>query len=152
MAATDYKPNRNTAVITVIVIAVVLFCIAFFKTHQLIISITVTGLVIMLSFTWSYLNEQVVSIIIHPEKKMLSAYVWSWHKKKIIQLSLEEITITYKEEIGAKGTKRPSLKIYKKGKLLLEIIPGISGWSNKTLEQIAEHVQLINSGYFNAAK
>lgn len=138
-------PNSTSSIPTFGVVLGVIFCTAFFKSSQFIVSISISLLVGVVLFVFIYLNKRVCQIQINKQKKLLKITVQTWVKKKIVQFPISETSVSYKNEIGAKGTIRKSLKIYYENKVRFEVIPGLSGWSDKTLNIIVKEIQSIKA-------
>ncbi|MDX2002458.1 MAG: hypothetical protein SFW35_08495 [Chitinophagales bacterium] len=86
--------------------------------------------------------ERIDIIVINHKEKVIEITIRRFFKQRILKLSLKETIITYKDEIGPRGSIGPMMKIYRSNQLLLKIIPGLSGWSDQTLKEIVTQIQM----------
>ena len=63
--------------------------------------------------------------------------------RTIIEHQVQDVSSEFKIEARARGMKVKVFKIFCDGEILIEAVPGLSGWSESTLKQIKEKIEAL---------
>jgi hypothetical protein len=130
------------------IITIILFVLTFLDSHKLVLSIIIAVSTNMILLLLAFIQKQVLNIKIDSDNGTIIIRMKKIYKEEIAVLLINEIDVSFKNEIGAKGTIRPSFRIKRGSTLIIEIVPGISGWSNDILETIERCISKIKTNNF----
>lgn len=140
-----FKLSLSAISLKLLLIGIVFNCFFFLVTtgFNLIVYfisfILIVGLEIFIFFMKPFLYKIVIienSIYFYYRKLLVNSYC-----KEINQ---NELSFSYKLEIGARGIESYELRFYKNEKKIVGIGRGFDGWTQETLDNIIEEFENLN--------
>jgi len=136
-----FKPRASNVLLLLLLISLVIGVVAALCALSLQTAILIEIYTFAVIIGIYFLGHRITEIQLNPSEKTIRIEEARLLKKSILQFDLSNVNATYATEAGAKGTLRPAFRVLSGKKVILNIVPGITGWSDKTLERINE---LIN--------
>ncbi len=102
--------------------------LAFSDTRSLLVPLIWTGLLILVDLIIFFSTFRLVKVDVNNSKIKLSFRKAVVLKKEKLYL-LNDIAISLRDEVGARGSKAEELRFYKDGKKLIGVGRGYDGWT-----------------------
>lgn len=140
-----YKLSLATVLLKLLLIGIAFNCFFYFATKNfdsvvyVVSFIIIVGLEVLIFFLKTFLYKIVIlenSICFCYKKFLINSY--SEKVKK------EQLSFSYKPEIGARGSEADELRFYINGKKITGIGRGFYGWKQETIYDIIEEFENLN--------
>ena len=140
-----YKLSLSVILIKLLLIGIVFNCLFYFVAKNfdsviyVVSFIIIVGLEVLIFFSKPFLYKIVIlenSICFCYKKKMINSY--SEKVKK------EQLSFSYKPEIGARGSEADELRFFINGKKITGIGRGFDGWKREIIHDIIEEFENLN--------
>lgn len=130
-------PLLNPGMIFTILFVSILFFVQVGKDHSFIfVLISAVILQLMVLVIPVLANYSLATLLIDKGKFSVTLVMdkWIWINKEE-QFSIQDIKISFKEEVRVKGMKRRIFRFFYQDKLVIEVYPSTSGWQTEELEK-----------------
>ncbi|MBO9703497.1 MAG: hypothetical protein J7604_25035 [Sporocytophaga sp.] len=137
-----FKPSIKEKLIALVAIIFFLFFTIFIISKNLVLSLFLVALAFII-YVMSEFFGSLNTIKIDTVNRRILFDIGQLHKRQIIEADIKEISITYQQEVGARGTIGNVFNIFNRGQILIKVKPGISGWRDEVLKDILLEVNRI---------
>ncbi len=140
-----YKLSLSAILIKLLLIGIVFNCLFYFAAKifdsviYVVSFIIIIGLEVLIFFSKPFLYKIVIlenSICFCYKKNLINSY--SEKVKK------EQLSFSYKPEIGARGSEADELRFFINGKKITGIGRGFDGWKREIIHDIIEEFEYLN--------
>jgi hypothetical protein len=138
-----FKPKLMVATRHLISVIVMLFIFGLLDFENFGKMFSLIVVILIISIFTIFLKERVTQINIDPQNRKVYLIVNRLFRNYTVIINIEDISFSFKNEIGPRGIKNRIFRVFKKNLTIVMIDPGIYGWSEDSLQDILDTIRII---------